>query len=268
LNAGAAAHAGADLQRALRFEHHLQESCSTEIVQHPWGRALLNSDFGRVWDMNFFLVTHAPRAVGAHEIAAQCEHLLARRELGHRKVVVDDEALRRSVARGFGTLGWEEERDVVMVQRRRADRLSPAGTAHEVSLEAIMPTFEAAARRAFDDEETARQILARNYLLREHAGTRFFAAEPEGVPASHCELYTDGSTAQVESVTTLELYRGRGLARAVVLAALDAARDAGCDFVFLRADDAGWPKELYRKLGFDSVGRTFAWTTTEVDKTR
>jgi GNAT superfamily N-acetyltransferase len=261
MNVRAAARTAADLQRALRFEHGLQESCSTEIIQHAWGKALLNSDFQRVWDMNFFLVTQPPRDIGAREVAAECEGLLEGRGLRHRKVIIDDEGLGESLTAGFETLGWDAERDVVMVQRRPADRVSAPGRAYEVSLEAIMPTFEAAARRAFDDEETARQILARNFLLRERARARFFAAEPEGVPASHCELYSDGSSAQVESVATLERYRGRGLARAVVLAAVDAARDAGCEFVFLRADDAGWPKELYRKLGFDPVGRTFEWTT-------
>jgi GNAT superfamily N-acetyltransferase len=261
------ASAAADLERALRFEHVLQEACSTEIVRHAWGEALLNSDFPRVWDMNLFLVTRPPPEVGAHEVAAECVRLLAGRGLRHRKLILDDEGLGRSLGPGFESLGWEAERDVVMVHRRPADLPSPSGTAREVSLEAIMPTFEAAARRAFDDDETVQQILTRNFLMRERAHTRFFAAEPEGVPASHCELYSDGSTAQVESVATLERYRGRGLARAVVLAAVNAAREDGCDFVFLRADDAGWPKELYRKLGFDPVGCTFEWTRTETGDT-
>ncbi|CAN5468246.1 hypothetical protein BH18ACT16_BH18ACT16_14020 [soil metagenome] len=42
-----------------------------------------------------------------------------------------------------------------------------------------------------------------------------------------------------------------------MLAALDVALSEGHDFVFLIADDDDWPKELYTKLGFDSIGRCF-----------
>jgi hypothetical protein len=40
----------------------------------------------------------------------------------------------------------------------------------------------------------------------------------------------------------------------VVLAAIAAARRDGAEFVFLVADYEDWPKELYRRLGFDELG--------------
>jgi hypothetical protein len=40
-----------------------------------------------------------------------------------------------------------------------------------------------------------------------------------------------------------------------VLRAAGEARAEGADLVFLVADGDDWPKELYRKLGFDTVGR-------------
>ncbi|MGZ8571831.1 MAG: GNAT family N-acetyltransferase, partial [Actinomycetota bacterium] len=61
-------------------------------------------------------------------------------------------------------------------------------------------------------------------------------------------------------VNTLEEARGRGLARAVVLAAADEARGQGADPVFLIADAADWPKELYGKLGFDPAGAFWQFT--------
>ena len=57
---------------------------------------------------------------------------------------------------------------------------------------------------------------------------------------------------------SLEGYRGRGFGRAVVLAASDAARAAGADLVFLVAVDEDWPKELYGKLGFDGLRRSWS----------
>ena len=50
-------------------------------------------------------------------------------------------------------------------------------------------------------------------------------------------------------------HRGNGYATAVVLRAAREARAEGADLVFLVADGDDWPKELYRKLGFDTVGR-------------
>jgi ribosomal protein S18 acetylase RimI-like enzyme len=83
---------------------------------------------------------------------------------------------------------------------------------------------------------------------------RFFAVEVDGVVASYTDLYQDGADAQVEDVGTLPEHRGRGYATAVVLAAIAAARADGAEFVFLVADLDDWPKELYRKLGFDELG--------------
>jgi ribosomal protein S18 acetylase RimI-like enzyme len=70
----------------------------------------------------------------------------------------------------------------------------------------------------------------------------------------------DGLDAQVENVDTLEEFRGRGVARSVVLRAVEAARDADAEHVFIVADDADWPRELYARLGFDRVGRTRQFT--------
>ena len=76
----------------------------------------------------------------------------------------------------------------------------------------------------------------------------------DGEVVSYTDLYTDGADAQIEDVGTLPEHRGRGYATAVILAAITKAREAGADFVFLVADAEDWPKELYRRLGFDELG--------------
>jgi predicted GNAT family acetyltransferase len=55
-------------------------------------------------------------------------------------------------------------------------------------------------------------------------------------------------------VATVPDHRGREYARAVVVGAARTARGAGAEFVFLVADANDWPKELYRRLGFDELG--------------
>jgi predicted N-acetyltransferase YhbS len=42
-----------------------------------------------------------------------------------------------------------------------------------------------------------------------------------------------------------------------VLRAVEEARRAGADLVFLVADDKDWPKQLYARLGFEPVGLAY-----------
>jgi ribosomal protein S18 acetylase RimI-like enzyme len=88
----------------------------------------------------------------------------------------------------------------------------------------------------------------------ERVTARFFGVEVDGEVVSYSDLYQDGPDAQIEDVGTLPKHRNRGYARAVVLAAIGAARADGAEFVCLVADDEDWPKHLYAKLGFDELG--------------
>ena len=78
-----------------------------------------------------------------------------------------------------------------------------------------------------------------------------------GQTVCSADLYSDGRTAQIESVLTLEEFRRRGLGRAVVAEAVRAALSSGHDFVFLIADDEDWPKNLYVRMGFEPLGRFY-----------
>jgi predicted GNAT family acetyltransferase len=100
-----------------------------------------------------------------------------------------------------------------------------------------------------------RQIVASRTLLADAvAATRFFVAADAGVDAAVTTLYSDGTTAQVENVATLRAHRRRGLARAAVSLAVDAALAMGHELVFIVADADAWPRELYARLGFDPIG--------------
>jgi GNAT superfamily N-acetyltransferase len=131
----------------------------------------------------------------------------------------------------------------------------------ETDLDGARPVIEEGNRRRDDTggEEAKGQLTAFRGVLEREGDARFFVAEADGHPASVCELYVIDGVAQVEDVDTLEEFRGRGLASAVVLAAARAARRRGCDLVFLCADEEDWPKELYARLGFDPVGRFWSF---------
>ena len=75
-------------------------------------------------------------------------------------------------------------------------------------------------------------------------------------------LNSDGRIAEVDDVATLPAFRNRGYGSAVTLRAVEEAVMAGHDLTFLIADDENWPKELYAKLGFEPIGRTWSFLRT------
>lgn len=157
-----------------------------------------------------------------------------------------------------------------------ADRLSlmalrgppdhrPEATAIEVSAAQVRPHRARQIRaepwaQGDPTGEVARQLLERRKLTAQATNVRNFGAEAEGKIVSFCELYSDGAIAQVEDVGTLEAYRGRGFARAVVQTAVDAAIAGGHELIFIIADDSDWPKELYGRMGFDAIGFIYEFT--------
>jgi GNAT superfamily N-acetyltransferase len=168
-----------------------------------------------------------------------------------------DDATGARLQPGFAKLGWSSECDVIMVATRPADREVDTSGIQEVSADELVPTWTESWHldpHVFSPH-VAQQLVENKRRLPETRDTRFFAARVDGEIGAYCELYSDGRTAQIENVFTLERFRKRGLARAVVSRALGDARGAGHDLVFLIADRDDWPKELYGKLGFDVVGR-------------
>ena len=158
---------------------------------------------------------------------------------------------------------WLVERNVVMALRRARDGEPRAGLAREVDA-ATLERAEAATVREEPyarDEEVVRQLVGmRSALARGVRTTRFFVGAADGVDACITTLYSDGAVAQIEDVATLRDYRRRGLARATVTMAIDAALEMRHELVFIVADDEDWPKDLYERLGFDPVGRACAFT--------
>jgi GNAT superfamily N-acetyltransferase len=103
-----------------------------------------------------------------------------------------------------------------------------------------------------DPDRTVEQLLEMDRRFGEAAGDRWFVA-PATAPAAGCRLLERGGIGQVEEVATARPARGRGLAQAVVLAAIAASR-AENEVTFIVADADDWPRMLYEKLGFSSVG--------------
>jgi ribosomal protein S18 acetylase RimI-like enzyme len=241
--------------RALAFERRLAEQGAERSEEVEWGRALFNDTYDRVYDLNAVHLD-AGASVTVERLIADADRLHGAAGHQHRRIVAGDARLGERLAPGFRALGWEVRRFLFMGQLRDPDDPTPAAVVREIDEATHWEAkrwFMAGAPEAYDDR-VVEQLLEKDRLKEAVVDFRRFGVEADGKVVSVCELYSDGSTGQVEDVSTMEGYRGRGYARSTVLAAVGAARAAGCDFVFLVADEDDWPKELYAKLGFDPLG--------------
>ena len=253
----------AELDRIAAFVRAFEDRRALEAVPFRYGTALFNRALPRLWDWNTMRLESADGASPA-DLALEADAVQGGAGLLHRKITVDDAAVGERRAPGFARLGWQTQPLVVMAHRRDPDRARDLSAVAEVGEQALRPARVAAARGDSwsKDPETVRQLLIGKQLKAEATSIRWFTALVDGEPASYCELYADGHTAQIEDVTTLPEQRGKGLASAVVLRALGEARAGGHDLVFLVADADDWPQELYVKLGFDPVGRFYSFLRT------
>jgi GNAT superfamily N-acetyltransferase len=252
-----------ELERALAFDEALRARCAERIVPFRFGRAYFNDSFPRVWDLNG-LVVDGPREVDPGELAAEAELLHTDAGHSHRRADVTDDAVGAGLERFFRRLGWRVERGVIMAFRGEAERSADGLAAVEVSRDDLLPFRTDAARTEpwAIDEEVVREVVEAGALWERAGNARYFAVQVEGEPAAAAELYSDGRVAQVEDVVTLPAHRGRGHGSAVVARAVEEALAAGHDLVFLCADDADWPKELYARLGFETIGGVWSFRRT------
>lgn len=218
----------------------------SRTVASPYGRAVYSDEVPKRSDCNYLWIEHE----------AEPEELVAEAQrLQRRLIFVPDPALGDRLAPWFAEHGWRIDRHLVMAQLREPERTVDLSLVRELDEEALRP----ARRRLLEGQpwatpELVEQLFEAKALIGERVSARFLGVPVDGEVVSYTDLYTDGADAQIEDVGTLPEHRGRGYATAVILAAITKAREAGADFVFLVADAEDWPKELYRRLGFDELG--------------
>ena len=239
--------------RLLDFELALDRRSNEEVVEYGWGLAFLSPALPLAWDANWALIERD--GMSAEEVVAATEESLA--GLAHRAVAIRDEAGGERLAPEFSAMpGWEVERNLYMLLRD--DASSEHGEARETPLAGCEALRRELIRGEFpadlpDLESTADQLLEMGRRTAEAGGDRWFVAPPDE-PAAACCLLSAGEIGQVEDVGTLVAARGRGLAKAVISAAIAASREAGHRHIFIVADADDWPRLLYGKLGFEDCG--------------
>ena len=245
------------LERSLAFLDAQKRLVADRAEAVDGGTALVTESLPRVWDLNL-LVADPDADTGARHLADEADRVYGPAELGFRKVVVRDEAAGEELAPGFAALGWTVESSAVMVHSGGAP--AHGGTRADEVPAATAATVMAAFRRErpFGREESVLAELAEaDARYTEHLDARNFAAPAGGPYGASCRLYSLEGTAEIDEVGALTEHRARGLAGGVVRAALEAARDASHDTVFLLADRDDWPREWYERLGFEEVGAVY-----------
>jgi len=240
------------LGRAVAFERAMHERLVERLEPSTHGRGMFTPSLPLVRYLNHFSVEVGARAP-FEQLLAESNALHEAAQLPHRKLSFDDD-LGAALAPEFARAGWKQEELLVMPHRGPLPEVE-ASAVEEVGPGELEPAWAEGIRSSpeIESEEEVRQLVAAQHRRRRAVEVRYFAARAEGQIASYCELFSDGATGQIESVMTLEPFRGRGLAQAVVTRALRESQ-ARHDFTFLVADASDWPQELYRKLGFESAG--------------
>ena len=244
-----------ELERCLALLREIDHKAAKTEVPFRFGTAYLHDELPSVWSRNYLSLERDLDSATAGLVAAEADRVLGEAGVAHRKIEVFDAEVGERLAPGLAKLGWQVECDVVMVASREPDRESDLSAVDEVEPEALEHVWAEANRAgSIDDEDVIQQLAEGKRVLSSTIGARFFAARADGEIGAYCELYPGSGTGQIENVLTLERFRNRGLARALVLRTLEESRAMGNDHTFLLANRDDWPKELYRKLGFDEVG--------------
>jgi len=237
----------------LEFELELDRRSNEEVIEYPWGRAFLSPALPLAWDANWALVERT--GMTALEVIAAADESLA--GYAHRAVAIEDEAEGERLSLEIAAIpGWEAERNLYMLLQDSG--AEAPGEVLEVPLSGCEDLRRELIRGEFppdldDLEATADQLLEMGRRTGKAGGDRWFVAPPEK-PAAACCLLSGAEIGQVEDVGTLAAARGRGLAQAVIRAAIAASRQAGHRHTFIVADADDWPRLLYAKLGFEPCG--------------
>ena len=234
----------------------------------PWGAVVTDRRFPHVWDANYARV-EAAQPPPLAEVEAALGPALARAGADRFHVVLhrpDEQArlLAELSARG-DHLSW----DVVMEHRPGPDgqagepgppaphpRLAPGAQIVEVEPgRRLWDAFRASlAAFGVTDPGAIEELVA---LEREVLGPvkRWFAVRAEGEVASLAALVLLAGAGYIDHVVTFPTHRRRGYAGALVARLAAVARAAGCDPVFLLAEDGAPAVRLYERLGFRTVRR-------------
>ncbi|MGD9532134.1 GNAT family N-acetyltransferase [Pseudonocardia sp.] len=240
-------------ERAARVDPAIRRRAAGEELPVTGGVAIRSPGFERRWSANHLQVTGPATAA---EVDADADRVLGGWGLPYRVAYLYGEHLART-ARGLAERGWTVDAEVTMAARPTP---GAAPRVEQIDLGGLLPLWTATRRTRYPDIDDAevRQMLDGHAAEAAVTDVRFLAVREGGEPVAATVLKIDGATASFGPLDTLAASRGRGHGNALVTAALELARQAGCDVVALDALAEDWPRRWYARRGFAVVGRSWA----------
>ena len=249
------------IARALAFKRERvvrAAELAEPVADVPGALALSSPSLSLVWELNLLLSPPAPQAHSVGKLFDTCERVQRAQGFTHRKLRISDPfaAEERALVAESRRLGWRIDRELVMVRRRKSDRVPRAGAVQELDRALVADAADRFLRR----EPQGHGPVARRQLVAQYE--RWEASVPSahrlgvvkgGCAVAWCRVYDDGQTAEIDDVSVLHERRGRGLGRMLIEGALTLIPNDR--MLFLCADPDDWPQMLYRRLGFDVVGQ-------------
>jgi ribosomal protein S18 acetylase RimI-like enzyme len=244
------------LAAALEFERQTLVRVVDEVRAIDQGWVVRAPSFPEVWVFNNLRI-HVE--VTYEEALKLCARHLP--DADFDQILILDNRVGERLAEVFRGDGWEVDVDVHSVLSLEPDRLVDTDAVVEAGEEEALDLME----RWMKEDPSLHLTGAALGQLRNgnrlswrarHARRLGIRDQDERLVAMTL-LYSDGRVAQVEDVYVIPEARGRGYGRVLVTRAVDLARRGGHELTFIVADDNDWPKQLYHKLGFEPVGRTW-----------
>lgn len=239
---------------------------SLVVDQHPWGAVVTDARFPMVWDANHASVFVTP-GPSLDEVRSALLPALRTAGAGYEHVecwdLPPDEPLVAELRERLGAA----DRDLVMVHEGDGTRgeLPPSDAeVREVSGDDDeFWTWYGGTRNAFGTimtEDVIRQLVVRDREVIASHGARWFVGYLDGQRAGLTSLHRMAGVGYVDNVVTLEPFRRRGVAAAMVEAAVRASREDGVEILHLLAEEGGAPSRMYERLGFRVRHRVVSFT--------
>jgi GNAT superfamily N-acetyltransferase len=241
---------GDRLERALAFMRANVAATADQVRSIEAGIVASTPSLPAVWALNQVRIAAGLTFEEAVDLA---DEEMAWSE--YRQIAVEHQQHGPELERAFRAAGWKVERDVVMVLSGPADGPADMSVVDDAGMDETLELM----RRWYEHDEFAPtevdQLVEFSRREARVLGDRLLGVRSgDGRLVAITKLRSDGRAAQVEDVYTVPEARGRGFARALISRAVELARDDEHDMTFIVADDDDWPKLLYGRLGFRSVG--------------
>lgn len=239
---------------ALELERALEDALASEARRFRCGTALFRRDLPRAGNVNVLRVESGVEPLDPAALVQFVDELQA--GLPQRSLRVVDDERAEQLRPAFAAAGWITASMSLMAPRRRPDRPVDLATIREVDLDHVAAARQATLRRAHRDLDSAEQLVVAGGLPADGFDLRCFASTVGTEVAAYAVARVAGEVAKLTEIDALSRSHGHGLGRAVIWGAVKALRAEGVRLVVVEAQDDGWTKWIYLRLGFEDVGRT------------